>query len=110
VTDSRKLKYRLTLQSKVIARGTAGQEIVTWKTERNIWCSIEPLTVRTIVLAQTFSDQCDYRIFTRYGITVDPTMRLVHSDGRVFSIHGVVDENEQHERYIIYCSVTRKVP
>jgi len=98
--QSGKLKHRITIQSKGVARDSFGSEVVTWITEKTVWASIEPIAGREFFLAHQMQANVDHRIRIRYydGIRVD--WRILFGT-RIFDIKSIINLQEQNNEMIL---------
>jgi SPP1 family predicted phage head-tail adaptor len=96
------LSRRVTIQARTPSQDTFGAQSATWSDLATVWASIEPLTGRELMNAQTLATEISHRITLRYqSAFANPktvaAYRAVYG-ARVFDIHASTNESENNER------------
>jgi SPP1 family predicted phage head-tail adaptor len=84
-----KLRHRITFEALVLGQDPdTGEEVEAWAP---IWekvpASVEPLSARDLIAAQSGQSEATGRMVIRYRPGVLPTMRIIHR-GDVYNIQG----------------------
>ena len=93
---------QIVIQSKIITRGTFGEELVTWGTFATDWASPEPLRGQEFLEARRLQANLDIRFRLRYRSGIKPAMRILY-DGRTFEIVSVIHVSENHRELQLMC-------
>jgi len=96
------LNRRVTIQTRASNQDSFGAQSTAWSDLASVWASIEPLTGRELMNAQTISTEISHRITLRYqSAFANPktvaTLRAIYG-ARVFDIHASMNESENNER------------
>ncbi|MBW5800065.1 phage head closure protein [Halomonas elongata] len=95
-----KLRHRITLQRyEDQKQGPSGELIGRWIDVATVWASIEALSAREFIAAQSTQSEITVRITIRYRPGLDATMRAVH-DGAIYNIHGVLPDPRSRRHYL----------
>lgn len=68
---------RVTLQSKQVARGANGEEVVTWSDVATIWAQVQQLRGKEFFAGAQMQDEVDVRVRLRYRTGVTRDQRLL---------------------------------
>lgn len=100
-----KLRHRITIQSRHVARGTMGGESAKWvDVVQGIPASIEPLNGRELFTAQQVHSEVTVRIRMRYRPGIEAKMRAVYQ-GVVYSIQYAINPELLNSELQLMCSV-----
>lgn len=102
-----KLRHRVVIQYPVETQNQdTGAIDIVWTNLATVWASIEPLSAREFIAAQSEASRITTRIIIRYRSDVNSKMRLYHSfKGQYYDIHGVLsDKNSGLEYLTLPCS------
>jgi SPP1 family predicted phage head-tail adaptor len=99
---SGKLRHRITIQSKVVSRDTFGAETITWRTEKTVWASIEPISGKEYFLAQQVQSEVTHVIKIRYYEGLRTDWRMLFGS-RIFDVKSVINFQEQNVEMILMC-------
>lgn len=97
-----RMRFRITIQSKTDAKGSAGQPIGTWATFKTVWAGIDPLKGKELFTAQATEAAHEVVFNIRYlsGVTVK---QRISWDSRTFDIQSVVNVGERNKELMLYC-------
>lgn len=102
-----RLRHRVVLQSKSVARDSYGDEIVTWTDGDTVWASIEPLRGREYTEMRQEHADVTTRIRMRQRRGVDTTMRLKWTDetstAHYFGVEAVIHPMENRRETQLLC-------
>ena len=99
-----KLKHRLVI--KYIASETAntlGELTKVWGTRATVWGSIDPLSAREAIAAQTTLSETSHKATIRYLSTVTIKDTIEYGT-RTFNINGIINTGEKNKELILLCS------
>lgn len=82
-----RLRQRVTILQNIQTKNKIGQAISQWQEQTKLWCEFVPLSVNTIIAAQSTSNQITARCVIRYRNDIKSGMRLMH-DGTTYQIDG----------------------
>lgn len=95
-----KLRHRVTIQAPGQTQDpTTGEILHGWVDFATTWASIEPLSAREYIAAQSGQSEITARIVIRYRDGVLPTMRILHR-GKAYAIHGVLSDVKSGLEYL----------
>lgn len=102
-----KLRHRVKIQEYrfVSQDPVTGEEQRDWVTVRECWASIEPLSAREFVAAQSTQSKVSARIVIRYADDLDASMRIVHvKRGKqiIYNIEGNLPDKDSGLEYITF--------
>jgi SPP1 family predicted phage head-tail adaptor len=99
-----KLRHRITLQAKTIGVDEYGGPAKTWTdVATNISASVEPLSGRELVNAQTVNAEITTKITMRYRAGVIAANRITH-EGKFYNLQSVIDPELKHKELILMAS------
>lgn len=111
--DSGKYRHRVRLEENLEQVDSNGETIqdpntggitYAWTPVGTYWASIEPLSAKEFIAAQSVQSQVTTRISMRKPARMDAAMRLVHmvngQPGTVFNIHGILSDRESGLEYV----------
>ena len=90
-----RLRDRVTIQTKSVARDSYGAEVVTWTTLATVWASVESLSGREYMAAQQVNAERVQRVVIRDRDDVMPHMRVTHR-GRTMNIDAILKRDLDH--------------
>lgn len=93
------LKHWVTLQEKITAQNTYGEQETNWETVAQFWASVAPLSARELMLSQQIQSDVSARIVMRYRSDITAAMRILHN-GKVYNIRGVQADPESGLEYL----------
>jgi len=108
MVNSGKLRHRIRLEDyvevtdesgDVIQDPQTGEVLRRWELVANLWASIEPLSAREFIAAQSTQSEVRGRIVIRYRAGVSATMRVVHK-GLQYAIFGVLADKDSGLEYL----------
>ena len=97
-----KLRHRVVIQEKVVARDGYGEEDVTWTEVDTVWGSVEPLRGREYLEGRQEQADVSHRIRMRYQGSITPTMRVSYGS-RVFEVLSVLNPVERDISLELMC-------
>lgn len=89
-----KLRHRVELQAPAESLNTTGEVIEEWRTERQAWVEIKPLSARELTQNEQVEARTTHTMTMRYWSGLTPKHRVLYRD-RVFFITGIVDSMER---------------
>jgi len=100
-----KLRHRIAIQEYRYASQdlVTGEERRDWTTVHECWASVEPLSAREFIAAQTTQSKITTRITIRYMDGIDASMRIVFAkrgEQKVFNIEGVLADDDSGLAYL----------
>ena len=102
-----KLRHRVVIQEKVVARDGYGEEDVTWSEVDTVWGSVEPLRGREYLEGRQEQADVSHRIRMRYQGSITPTMRVLYPQkgvgSRVFEVLSVLNPVERDISLELMC-------
>ena len=96
-----KLRHRVTIQDKTVARDAYNGEVITWTTVTTVWAAVEPLNGREFLEAQRDGAQVTTRIRIR-DRSVTPEMRVVFGS-HVYDVESVIAVEERGAEVVLMC-------
>lgn len=90
-----RLRDRVTILAKSVARDSYGAEVVTWTTLATVWASVESLSGREYMAAQQINAERVQRVVIRDRDDVMPHMRITHR-GRTMNIDAILKRDLDH--------------
>lgn len=94
-----KLRHRVVIQSMEQTQDPAtGEMLAKWVDVATVWASIEPLSAREFIAAQSAQSTVSARIVIRFREGINSTMRLLHGS-RVYNIEGVLPDPKSGREY-----------
>jgi SPP1 family predicted phage head-tail adaptor len=102
------LIHRLALQRATTGVDGLGALARNWVPVKTVWTSIAPISARQLVNAQRISSEITHQITVRYqSLFADlrdlKNYRALHG-GRIFKIHGGINEDEENVLITLYAS------
>lgn len=102
------LIHRLALQRATTVVDELGAPARSWMPFKTVWASITPISARHLVIAQRMSAEITHQITVRYqdqlcNLRGLPNFRGLHG-GRIFKIHGGINEDEENVLLTLYAS------
>jgi len=95
-----KLRQRVLLQRAQLSQDAqSGAAITQWQDAGEQWASIEPLSARDFIAAQSAQNQISARAVMRYRADIKAGMRLLHS-GAIYQIEGVLPDKQSGQEYL----------
>lgn len=95
-----KLRHRVTLQARSMTQDpNTGAMVEGWADTDTVWASVEPLSVREFIAAQSSQSEVSARIVIRYRSGIDATMRILHRD-KIYNIEGVLADPKTGLEYL----------
>lgn len=83
------LTHRITIQQNTPTVSATGAQVPSWSTFAQRWASIVPETAREFFAARQTNAEVSLVLKCPGFMAVTPSMRVLHSDGRVFDIVGI---------------------
>jgi SPP1 family predicted phage head-tail adaptor len=96
------LRHRVTIELPLETPDGEGGQSVVWTPLATVWADIRPQQARETAAAQQVQARTTHIIRIRYRADILPTMRVV-AGGRIFAIHGVLDDGERRRRLTLFC-------
>ncbi len=102
------LIHRLALQRATTVVDELGAPARSWMPFKTVWASITPISARHLVIAQRMSAEITHQITVRYQATFADVRdlsnyRALHG-GRIFKIHGGLNEDEENVLVTLFAS------
>ena len=96
-----KLRHRITIEQPGLTQDpVTGEMIAGWTVFADkVPASVEPLSARDFIAAQSGQSEISARIVIRYRPGVLPTMRIIHR-GKVYGIKGVLPDADSGLEYL----------
>lgn len=106
---SGKLRHRVTIQRPAYSQDpVTGEQTQSWSDVATVWASIEPLSAKEFIAAQSEQSQISCRIMIR-NREIFTNWRIVHTvngESNYYNIHGVLrDRNSGLEYLTMPCSL-----
>lgn len=97
-----KLRHRVQIQYPIETQDqNTGAIQVSWAVLASVWASIEPLSAREFVAAQSEDSKVTTRITIRYRSDINSAMRLYHpAKGLLYNIEGVLSDKDSGLEYL----------
>jgi SPP1 family predicted phage head-tail adaptor len=94
------MRRRITLQSRDATVDANGGQVTSWTNVATVWASIEPLSVRELLAAQSVQSEISHKITLRYqpalaSMKALAAMRALYGT-RIFSIAGGMNLDERN--------------
>ena len=96
-----KLRHRVTIKRKTVARDTYGAETVTWVDVTTVYAEVKPIGGREYYGAGQTLGESTYTVLMRYRSDVIQAWRLTYGT-RTFEIQSVVPD-EKNATMILGC-------
>lgn len=98
--DAGKLRHRITIQRPARSQNPeTGAITQTWEDVAPVWASVEPLSAREFIAAQSTQSRVTARIVIRYRDDIDASMRILHK-GKIYNIEGVLPDNQSGREWL----------
>lgn len=94
----RQLRQRITFQTLTLTDDGQGGSVESWANIADIptvWAEVKPTKASEQYFAQAIRPVGTHQIIIRWRADLSSKMRILHA-GRVFQIHGIRAENEEH--------------
>jgi len=102
------LIHRLAFERATTTVDGLGAPTRTWVPVKTVWGSITPITARHLVVAQRMSAEITHQITVRYQATFADVRDLSNyrasHGGRIFKIHGGINEDEENVLVTLFAS------
>lgn len=82
-------KHYVTIQQNTPTVSASGADTPSWSTFANRWASIVPETAREFFAARQLNAEVSLVLNCQGFAAITTSMRVLHSDGRVFDIVGI---------------------
>lgn len=97
---SGKLRHRVTIQKiEMTQDATTGESVKTWSDLGCVWASVEPLSVREFLAADSNKNEVSARITIRYRADIDGSMRIVYRS-KIYNIEGILSDAKSGLEYL----------
>ena len=102
------LIHRLAFERATTTVDGLGAPTRTWVPVKTVWGSVTPIAARHLVTAQRLSAEITHQITVRYQALFSdlrdlPNYRASHG-GRIFKIHGGINEDEENVLMTLFAS------
>jgi len=97
-----KLRHRITIEQVSETQDPDGSVIESWSTYATVQASIEPISGREYVAAQSTQADVTHRIRIRYLSGIVPKMRVSYNS-RIFDILSVINLGERNRELQLIC-------
>ncbi len=98
--QSGKLRHRVSLLIPTYTQNqNTGEMTATWSDSTKLWASIEPLSGREFIAAQSGQSKVNARFKIRYRSDVNYTMRIL-DDATVYKIEAVLPDKKNGKEYL----------
>lgn len=100
--NARKLRHRVVIQAPVETQNTStGDMEISWQDVATVWASIEPLSAREFIAAQSENNEVTARVTIRFRQGITPKMRLLHeAKGMYYNIEGILSDKDSGQEYL----------
>lgn len=96
-----RLRHHLRIEQPVLAQGETGTTSTTWTTfVDDVFASIEPLSVKDYIAAQSIKSKVSVRIVIRYRAGLKSNMRFVGTDGTIYTPQGFLADPDSGREYL----------
>jgi len=100
--EAGRLRHRITIQQKSVARGAQGGEIVTWPLFATVWADAKPMRGREYVTLRAAQSDISIKFSMRYLAGVNPAMRVIWS-GSPYEILDVINVDGRGRELELMC-------
>jgi SPP1 family predicted phage head-tail adaptor len=97
-----KLRHRIAIEQVAETRDADGSVIEGWSAHATVQASIEPISGREYIAAQSTQADVTHRIRLRYLSGITPKMR-VNYNSRIFDILSVINVGERNRELQLMC-------
>ncbi|WP_291986380.1 phage head closure protein [Candidatus Accumulibacter sp. ACC007] len=106
--EAGRLKHRIVIEAPTRTQNPAtGEVTTTWSPVATVFASIEPLSVKDFIAANTQKSKLSTRIVIRYRSGLNTSMRLVGPDGTIYTPAGfLADAGTGREYLTVPCATT----
>lgn len=99
-----KLRHKITIENSVLVQQSDGSVEATYQKFLSCWASIEPLSVKEFIAANTTEHKITCRITVRYNSGITNEMRVKHGT-KIYNIEGVQPDLDSGIEYLtLACS------
>jgi len=99
--DAGRLKHRVVIEAPTRTQNpTTGEVMTTWAAIASVFASIEPLSAKDFIAAQTLKSKINTRIVIRYRSGLNTAMRLVGPDGTIYTPAGFLPDADTGREYL----------
>lgn len=99
-----KLRHIVTVKKPTYTQVADGSVTVSFTNLFKCYCSIEPISVKELILANTTEHKISVRILIRYNSLIDNTCVIYHGD-KIYNIEGIQADTESGIEYLtLACS------
>lgn len=97
-----RLRHRLRIEAPTRTQDTTtGKQTTTWQVVvDNVPCAIDPLSARDFIAAQAMQSKVSVRITMRYRAGMKTDMRLIGSDGKVYTPVAFLSDADSGREYL----------
>lgn len=97
--NRRKLRNLVTIQDRIEEQDSDGAINIEWDDFAKVWASIEPLSARDFISAQSEQSKITARITILFRDDIEANMRVIHGN-KIYTIEGVLPDKESGREYI----------
>lgn len=102
-----RFRHRVTIQSKVVSRDSAGGVTESWTTfAKNVPAAIDTITGRENVSSEQITSSVTTEISIRWRPGLTAIMRVLHKDD-VYNVEGVIPDSDSGRKIITLLCVQR---
>jgi SPP1 family predicted phage head-tail adaptor len=102
------LIHRLAFKRATTTVDGLGAPTRIWVPVKTVWGSITPIAARHLVIAQRLSAEITHQITVRYQVLFSDLRDLLNyralHGGRIFKIHGGINEDEENVLVTLFAS------
>ena len=99
-----KLRHKITIENPVSTQANDGSVSVSYQKYLACWASIEPLSVKEFIVANTTEHKINARITIRYNAGITSDMRVKHGN-KIYNIEGIQPDLDSGIEYLtLACS------
>jgi SPP1 family predicted phage head-tail adaptor len=95
-----RLRHQLTIERPSLIQDASGATSTAWSHVAVTYAAIEPLSARDFVAAQTLKSRASVRIVIRYRSGLNASMRLVGTDGTIYTPLGFLHDRDTGRDYL----------
>jgi SPP1 family predicted phage head-tail adaptor len=106
------LRHRINLIRQSSTKGTYGDDVVSWSTDKSVWAAVWPIKGNEYYQAQQVSSVVTHRIRIRHttfsnSTAISARHRIEMKDGaRMWEIESVINPEEENRMLDMMCKET----
>ena len=97
-----RLRHRIRIEAPSRTQDPdTGAMTTVWAEVATVAAAIEPLSANSFIAAQALKSKIDTRVVIRYRSGLNTTMRLVGSDGTIYTPRGFLHDMDSGRDYLV---------